>query len=67
MESANDTIETLNTVEFEVPYLTFVCILGIIGNAIVLLVYTRQPFRKSNATLYILNLAVGMYGSVFLA
>ncbi|XP_072018070.1 allatostatin-A receptor-like [Amphiura filiformis] len=48
-----------NNVEFEVPFLLAVAILGVLGNALVLAVYLQKRNRKSNAALYIINLAIG--------
>ena len=46
-------------IRFEVYFLTTVCFLGFIGNALVLVVYSNKKHRRSNAGLYVLNLAVG--------
>lgn len=45
--------------EFEVPLLLSVAIVGVIGNVSVLFVYLQKKFRKSNASMYIINLAIG--------
>ena len=50
-----------NGVTFEVPFLIVTCVLGYIGNFLVLLVYSRKKYRPFNAGLYILNLAVGKW------
>ncbi|XP_038075523.1 nociceptin receptor-like [Patiria miniata] len=44
---------------FEVPFLFVVFVLGVVGNFFVLVVYSRKRYRRSNAALYILNLALG--------
>ncbi|XP_022104246.1 allatostatin-A receptor-like [Acanthaster planci] len=44
---------------WEVPFLATVCIFGVLGNLTVLSVYSKAAFRRSNAALYILNLAAG--------
>ncbi|XP_022104187.1 kappa-type opioid receptor-like [Acanthaster planci] len=45
--------------KFEIPFLTSVFVLGLVGNLFVLVVYSRKRYRRSNAALYILNLALG--------
>ena len=47
--------------QFEVPFLLSVAIIGVIGNILVLVVYLQRKFRKTNAALYIINLAIGKY------
>ncbi|XP_077998847.1 C-C chemokine receptor type 1-like [Glandiceps talaboti] len=49
----------LTTNSFEVPFLTAVCVVGVFGNILVLAVYLQKKYRRSNASLYVLNLALG--------
>ncbi|XP_038075695.1 galanin receptor type 2-like [Patiria miniata] len=44
---------------WEVPFLTTVSVFGVLGNLVVLVVYSSKAFRRSNSALYILNLAAG--------
>ncbi|XP_071944076.1 somatostatin receptor type 4-like [Antedon mediterranea] len=44
---------------FEVPFFTTICTFGLVGNLLVLFVYARKEYRRSNASLYILNLTFG--------
>ncbi|XP_071485260.1 somatostatin receptor type 2-like [Diadema antillarum] len=44
-------------VGFELPFLYAVCLFGLFGNTLVCMVYTKHKHRRSNAALYILNLA----------
>ncbi|XP_071494077.1 growth hormone secretagogue receptor type 1-like [Diadema antillarum] len=44
---------------FEVPFLACVIILGVIGNLLVVAVYSQKDLRVTNAGLHILNLAAG--------
>ncbi|XP_072039826.1 QRFP-like peptide receptor [Amphiura filiformis] len=53
------TITHNDGIRFEVPFLIVTCIIGYVGNFLVLIVYSRKKYRRSNAALYILNLAVG--------
>ena len=47
------------TVNYELPLLVVVCILGFAGNLTTVLVYTKPRYAKSNAAVYILSLAAG--------
>ncbi|XP_077998845.1 allatostatin-A receptor-like [Glandiceps talaboti] len=44
---------------FEVPFLVNICIIGFIGNLLVCMVYSQRRYRRSNASIYVLNLAAG--------
>ncbi|XP_070559960.1 allatostatin-A receptor-like [Ptychodera flava] len=56
---SNEVDATGPSFRFEIPYLLTVCLIGFIGNILVLLVYSKEKFRKSNAVLYVISLAVG--------
>ncbi|XP_070560087.1 somatostatin receptor type 2-like [Ptychodera flava] len=46
-------------VQYEIPFLTTVCVVGFIGNLLVVAVYSQKKARRHNSSLYILNLAIG--------
>ncbi|XP_070560089.1 melatonin receptor type 1B-B-like [Ptychodera flava] len=45
--------------DFEVPFLTSVCVIGFLGNILVLAVYSRKRSLGHSSSLYMLNLAIG--------
>ena len=58
LDAAASSIDT--GIHFEIPFLIITCVCGLVGNFLVLAVYSRTKYRRrSNAAHYILNLAVG--------
>ncbi|XP_070560086.1 nociceptin receptor-like [Ptychodera flava] len=59
-DSTSDVVSgSAGGVSFEVPLLVTICVVGLFGNVIVLMVYSHRYLRRTNASLYISNLAVG--------
>ncbi|XP_033113647.1 thyrotropin-releasing hormone receptor-like isoform X2 [Anneissia japonica] len=62
-EIKNDSIDdqswSIEVLQFEVPFLLAVIFIATIGNILVIVIYSKKALRKSNAALYVFNLAIG--------
>ena len=56
-ETTSSTSEEPYDIAFELPFLISVCVTGFLGNTLVIMVYSKRKSRRSNAAMYILNLA----------